>query len=32
MNFVKGNKKPFKAIKTATRHKHLSQVYITGRL
>ena len=30
MNFVKENKKPFKAIKMATKHKHLSQIYITS--
>ena len=24
--------KPFKAIKTTTKHKHLLQIYITGRL
>ena len=31
-NFVKEDKKPFKAIKTATKHKTFSQIYITGRL
>ena len=30
-NFVKENKKPFKAIKTTTKHKNLSQIYITGK-
>ena len=29
---MKGNKKLFKAIKTTTKHKNLSQTYITGRL
>ena len=32
MNFVKENKKPFKAIKTTTKYENLSQIYITGRL
>ena len=31
-NFVKENKKPFKAIKSTTKHKNLSQIYILGRL
>ena len=31
-NFVKEDKKPFKAIKTTTKHKTFSQIYITGRL
>ena len=31
-NFVKENKKPFKAIKTTAKHKNLSQIYITGKL
>ena len=26
------NEKPFKAIKNTTKHKNLSQIYITGRL
>ena len=29
--FIKENKKPFKAIKTTTKHKNLSQIYITRR-
>ena len=28
----KENKKPFAAIKTTTKNKNLSQIYITGRL
>ena len=31
-NFIKENKKPFKAIKNTTTHKNLLQMYITGRL
>ena len=31
-NFVKENKKLFKAIRKTAKHKNLSQIYITGGL
>ena len=31
MDFIKENKKPVKAIKTTTKQKILSQIYITGK-
>ena len=31
-DFVRENKKPFTAIRTTIKHKHLLQIYVTGRL
>ena len=31
-NFIKKSNKTFKAIKITTKHKYLSQIYVTGRL